>query len=497
MYVVEKIHELALAEPGRPALFYNRAPVSYRMLHQAISGVRARFRQQLAPGRAAALRIDNLLAAWVADLALRTAGLTTVAIRSDADAGSLSGLDVAAIVSFAEDRKAPLGADVLPEAARLTVSHDDLYVGHTDDRVAPLDDLPSAGGHILLTSGTTGRFRMVLVDEAREALGRTVLGDFYQTVEGVLQVSREKTRFNLLGFGLWTIAGYTNAVRSWSNGGAVIIDQRPDAYLSLDTPGITHVLATPALLSLLMRLPEGTLSRNEGLQVIVGAGALSSALAQEVKRRLTPRLAIGLGATETGPWALTPVETDEDLKWHRIHPLRTVEVVGEAGEPLAPGRLGEVRVRQINGVDGYLNDPESTQRFFRDGWFYPGDLGVMDVRGRLSLRGRVTDVLNIMGDKYPAEPVERALRDALGVEGVCAFSEQGVGASEDLHIVIETPEPISEDRLREAAHAHLKGFPTASFHFVDQLPRNHMGKVERLTLRRRLRAPRPEAVGGR
>jgi acyl-coenzyme A synthetase/AMP-(fatty) acid ligase len=69
---------------------------------------------------------------------------------------------------------------------------------------------------------------------------------------------------------------------------------------------------------------------------------------------------------------------------------------------------------------------------------------------------------------------------------VCVLSEQGADGGEELHVALETTEPIDEARLREAARTHLSGFPAAHFHFVPQLPRNHMGKVQRLLLKRRL-----------
>jgi acyl-coenzyme A synthetase/AMP-(fatty) acid ligase len=66
------------------------------------------------------------------------------------------------------------------------------------------------------------------------------------------------------------------------------------------------------------------------------------------------------------------------------------------------------------------------------------------------------------------------------------LSEQGDDHDELLHVVLETAEPIDEAKLRQAALAHLRGFPAARFHFLDRFPRNHMGKVERFKLKQRL-----------
>jgi acyl-coenzyme A synthetase/AMP-(fatty) acid ligase len=243
------------------------------------------------------------------------------------------------------------------------------------------------------------------------------------------------------------------------------------------TPGFLHQMLTTA---------PPTMPRSDGLVLMVTGGPLSIGLANLVRARLTNIIVISLGSTESGGWATTFVVSDEDLRWHRLHRDRTVEVVDEDDQPLPPNRLGQVRVLLDNNFTGYLNDPDATASFVKGRYFYPGDLGVLDGKGRIALHGRVTDVLNIMGDKHPSGPYEAALQQALGLEGVCLMSEQGADREEQLHVVLETPEPIDEATLRQAAQTHLRGFPAARFHFIDRFPRNHMGKVERFKLKQRL-----------
>ena len=62
--------------------------------------------------------------------------------------------------------------------------------------------------------------------------------------------------------------------------------------------------------------------------------------------------------------------------------------------------------------------------------------------------GRVTDIIHILGSKFPAEPYEQAVRDALALEGVCVFTEQAAAtAAEELHVALETRQPISTEVL--------------------------------------------------
>jgi acyl-coenzyme A synthetase/AMP-(fatty) acid ligase len=486
LYTLQKICESAVQRPNAPAIVYNLEPISYRAFYRMIMDMRGSLAARGLPeDGVAVVFIDVILVAWIVDLALRSLGLTTVAIRAAGELEALGGLDIVALVTYAAEPRPGFEPALAPGAARIAVERAD-WTAAEEEALAQPPEAPG-GGHILLTSGTTGRPKMILIDAAYEAANRDPTRDMYRAVEGVLQVADPSTgMINLLNFGLWTGAGYSSAIRFWDSGGAVIIHQGADATRSLGVAGATHLVATPAFITQLLAAPAEAFGRNDAMQVITAGGTLSLSLARQLKARLTRRVATGLGATETGSWAMTPVETDEDLRWHRLHPTRLIEVVDEADQPLPPGRLGQVRVRLDNGLTGYLNDPEATAQFFRGGYFYPGDLGVLDGQGRLALMGRVTEVLNVLGDKIPAQPFEQALRDALGIEGVCVLNEPGPGNAEALHVVLETATPIDEATLRTAARAHLGGFPDAHFHFVSELPRNHMGKIERFKLKQRL-----------
>jgi acyl-coenzyme A synthetase/AMP-(fatty) acid ligase len=223
------------------------------------------------------------------------------------------------------------------------------------------------------------------------------------------------------------------------------------------------------------------------MQLNVVSGAVTPALARETRRRLTPRILVNLSSTEGGGWARTLIETDEDLRWYRLDPTRTVQVVDDADNPLPPGELGRVRINQrADGPDSYLGDPETSAKFFADGWFYPGDLGVLDGTGRLALYGRTTDIVHIRGGKFPAEPWERAIQEALECDGVCILSGSWRSEEEQLHLFVETRRPIPNSALADAVRATLAGFSGVHIHVVDALPRTPTGKIRRITLAQQL-----------
>jgi len=240
---------------------------------------------------------------------------------------------------------------------------------------------------------------------------------------------------------------------------------------------------TPSVLLDILRAPAQALRRDDALQLTVSGGPLSELLYKAAKTRLTSSIYTTLGSTEVGRYSSTLIRKIDDLRWHRIAPERDVQVVDNDGNILPVGHEGLVRIRVMGGVTGYLHDEAASRAFFRGGYFYPGDLGVFRADGRLSLRGRMTDVINIGGNKSAAAPIEELLQRKLEVTGVCVLSLQNSEAEEEIHVVIETPRSVDKVRLAASLRGDLKDVPMSCVHFVEALPRNDMGKVLRNSVR--------------
>jgi acyl-coenzyme A synthetase/AMP-(fatty) acid ligase len=484
LYALEKIHQTAAAEPDKLAVVHNGRPVLYDEFWRRIEACQRSLRPLLPAHGIAVLAVDSLLAAWILSSALRGLGLDAAVTRIDEQVELFAGLDVACVITLiSEGRRiaaAPAGAKVL------RIEDPSLAAMSGADPLPPLPEGLKTGGQILLTSGTTGESKKVLLDygctratiEARVANYRD-LGDKYRRLG-------PDNLLNVFGLGLWTGAGHLWPMVAWCLGGGVVLyEGEEDFHRALDWPGITHTRTTPAYLALMMAMPEGAFPYLPDMQLTVTSGGLTPAMTREIRRRLTPRILITLSATEGGGFARTVIETDEDLRWYRLDPKRVVEVVDDNDKALAPGELGRLRVRQ-GAVSGYFQDPETSARFFSDGWFYPGDLAVLDGEGRIALYGRTTDIVHIRGNKFPAEPWERAIQEALECEGVCLLSGSWRSESEQLHLFIESRRPISGQALASAVRASLSGFPGVHIHKIDAMPRTASGKIRRITLAQQL-----------
>jgi len=486
--LIDQIYIQARETPDKPALIVDGQAIFYRAFAAVIDRSRSYLAAQGLPADAVAvLPTGSNATVWILLLALRSLGLTTIVVPSANSIGALGLPEARCVVAVSGEH--PSGLDRVCAAAGLTFIDvpTEIYAGVADAAVPDLPDHAVLfGGHVLLTSGTTGAYKKVGLDPSHQpsqmAYRREIFGINQQSV------------VNIFNLGCWTAGGHNFAMAAWDAGGAVVIYQQPDLWRSLRTPGITHCFVFPQLLSGILRAPEGELARNDEMRLISTGGPLSQALTEAAKARLTSRIYNYLGATEAGGYTFTPIEGAEDLRWHRVISSRRVEVVDEESRVMPVGQTGFVRVDLAGGVTGYLHDEAATRAFFRDGFFYPGDLGMFRADGRLALQGRVTDVINILGQKIASAPIEQALERELGVSGVCVFSAQSETLEEEVQVAIETEQAIDETRLAPVLRRLLPGAPAFRVSFFRALPRNHMGKVQRIELRR-LMAPPPAASG--
>lgn len=315
---------------------------------------------------------------------------------------------------------------------------------------------------------------------AEEALGLPTRAEIF----GI----SEQSVYYLSSFGLWTGGGYRWALMTWTMGGMVVLHQGEDPHLPLSRHAMTHVFATLASLNALLWASKGVVRRNDATRLLVSGDTMAKATWKAARDYLTCQVSSMLASTEALVVAITPIEQPEDLVSHRIDPAREVQVVDAADQVLAPGQEGIVRIRLTDGLAGYLDDEEATRACFRDGWFYPGDVGLFGTDGRLTLRGRVSDVVNVLGIKVATGGIEQALQDRLGVDGVCILSVAGANGDDEIHLVIQSARRIEPAELEASADALLGQIKCVPVHieFVPAMPRNDMGKIDRRALKEQL-----------
>ena len=158
----------------------------------------------------------------------------------------------------------------------------------------------------------------------------------------------------------------------------------------------------------------------------------------------------------------------------------------ETGRELPRDEIGMLEVKGPNVFQGYWRMPEKTKAEFRDGFFITGDLGKIDQRGYVHIIGRGKDLVISGGfNVYPKE-IESEIDAIPGVIESAVIGVPHADFGEGVTAVVVPDKKISLD---EAAVLHALDGRLAKFKlpkrvlFIDELPRNTMGKVQKNILR--------------
>lgn len=340
---------------------------------------------------------------------------------------------------------------------------------------APLDANPDAIGVFATSSGTTGRAKLVPLSQrvmaARAGQIASALGfapdERFALAMPVDDYVGKAQRLNVL----WH--GGTLAFPTGTHAALPTIEQanalRVDALLLsvLQARNLVHRGGDA-------RLPATT-------KVLLGAARMPPGFARGFEAAVGGRVYDRYGSTEANLIATTYPEGDDRNSDVVGHPLRDValEIVDASGRPVPPGADGEIRVRSACVARGYHDDPEATALHFRDGWYYTGDAGRLDERGRLRLLGRRDDMMSLNGiNIFPAE-IERVLEAHPGVKTAAAFPIRSPihGDIPAAAVELRTPGAVDAAEIVRYAREHLGERAPRKVVVVDALPRNAAGKV--------------------
>jgi acyl-CoA synthetase (AMP-forming)/AMP-acid ligase II len=310
----------------------------------------------------------------------------------------------------------------------------------------------------------------------------------------------------LLCVPLYHIAGATNMMTTlWTGRRLVLMPQfEPRAWLDVvEREGITHAFLVPTMVKKLLDEPDLERRDLSRLQILSYGGA---AMPFPVVRRAIERFprSVGFvnafGQTETtstltilGPEDHrldgTPAEVEKRTK--RLtsigRPLPDVEVqiVGEHGDVLPTGEVGEICVRTPRVMKGYAGSAESP--LVRDGWLPTRDMGWVDDAGYVYIAGRKDDMIIRGGENIAPAEVEAVLQSHPAVEEAAVIGVPDVewGQRVAAFVVLRPGASAAAAALGTFCRDRLASFKKPeTFHFVPELPKNPMGKI----LRRELRA---------
>jgi acyl-CoA synthetase (AMP-forming)/AMP-acid ligase II len=195
----------------------------------------------------------------------------------------------------------------------------------------------------------------------------------------------------------------------------------------------------------------------------------------------------------------TPAEKEKKLKRlassiGRPMPDIEVRIIDEEGKELPQGEVGEIVARGPRVMAGYWKDDEKTAKAFtKDGWLHTKDTGYVDDEGYIYLAGRADDMIIRGGENISPEEVENALYAFPKIEeaAVIGIPDPEWGQEVMAVVALKKGEKATPEEIIESTRKKLSSFKKPSYVvFVDELPRNPMGKVLKRVLRENYGQPK-------
>jgi malonyl-CoA/methylmalonyl-CoA synthetase len=220
-----------------------------------------------------------------------------------------------------------------------------------------------------------------------------------------------------------------------------------------------------------------------------GSAPLLAETHQEFEKRTGHRILERYGMTEAGMITSNPYD-GERLAGTVGYALPDIQVrvADDNGNECSRGETGVLEVKGPNVFKGYWQMPEKTAAEFRDGgWFITGDLATMSDDGRITIVGRAKDLIISGGyNVYPKE-IEGEIDAIEGVKesAVIGLPHRDFGEGVTAVVVLDGSKALEEEDIKLNLSGQLAKFkqPKRVF-FVDELPRNTMGKVQKSELRK-------------
>ena len=345
-------------------------------------------------------------------------------------------------------------------------------------RTAPARSFPMGDGPLLmsLSSGTTGR------PKGPRLTHYQFLRRFW--VSWINLGFNANDRF-ISATPLYFGGGRTFAMQMLFSGASVYLFPPPYDPLALCEEvarcDATTLYLVPTLLRRLLTVSDAALAPMRSLRVLVSSGsALHPEERREIRARVCPNLVEYYSSTEGGGVSYL-TSRDASRYDHSVgRPVFAVEVqcVSEQHVALPPGEIGRIRYRGPAVADGFWNDPEATREAFRDGWYYPGDLGTLDEEGFLYIKGRAKDMIIRGGiNIYPGD-VEAALQAHEAVADAAVVGWPSREFNEEVAAFVILKGAVEPEALRAWCREKLAPYKVPRQVFVvTELPRNTLGKI--------------------
>lgn len=249
---------------------------------------------------------------------------------------------------------------------------------------------------------------------------------------------------------------------------------------------VTILPAVPYIFSILAAAPTEPHTNLTSLRLCISAGNF---LSQDIFEKFRERFGICIrqlyGCTEAGSVAID-MRSDQKISYDSIGlPMHNVEikVIGDRGQELPSGLVGELVIKSKTLTKGYYNSPEVNKEVFQNGHYFTGDLGKKDEQGCLSITGRKRIFIETGGHKVDPFEVEDVLVTHPYVEEAVVVGTKQPYTGEIIKAVVVCQQQCPEAELIAYCQEKLADFKIPRIiEFRSQIPRSSLGKILRKDL---------------
>lgn len=483
------IEKRAYISPERTALVGEKRRLTYREMAVEISKI-ANFISQnyhVKKGDRVAILSGNNIEYFLVVFALAKLGCIAVPLNIRLSKHELEYQlnDSQASVLITDQQFAEMGKQLIESTAiKYLTTFEDLMLNENDS----IDDHEEVSGStpllIIYTSGTTGRPKGAVLTHENM---------YWNAVNNILSIDITSDDRILTILPLFHIGGLgLFALPTLFAGGTVVVPDRFDPEKSLnliEEEKITVMMGVPTIFDAIRKSEKFSKTNFESLRWFYSGGApCPHELIHFYLERGIP-LGQGYGMTETSPTVFMLLKEDYKNKIGSIGkpaPFIDIRIVDSAGRDVEDEEVGELIFKGPNVFKEYWNLPEATEKSFKDGWFYSGDLGKRDKDGFIYIAGRVKDMIISGGENiYPLE-VEQVLtgHPAVDEAAVIGVADAKWGEIPKAVISVKAGAVLSEAEIINFCLTRLAKYKVPkSIELVSELPKNATGKIDKAALK--------------
>ncbi|MCK0146676.1 o-succinylbenzoate--CoA ligase [Arenibacter sp. F26102] len=460
--------------------------LSYNVIHTAGDALANHFIEKhgLTVGDRVAIIAENHLAQVILFAAAQKSGIILVPINF-----RLAPKEIDALLSDSQCKLAYTDGTIAADNLEYNTKYENLFsvydfIGKETNEIQPPKLTEDSPIFILYTSGTTG------LPKGTVYTHKMLFWNSVNTSQSLLITNNTITLncMPLFHTGGWNVL-LTPVLH---RGGTVIMFRKFDPLAVLNCiieEKLDLFMAVPTMLKMMVELPQFAQADISCLNyIIVGGESMPLTLIETFHHKKVP-IRQGYGLTEAGPNLTSLHQNDAQRKQGSIgKPNFYVEIriLNKDNKDVRPNEPGEILIGGPMVMPEYWRNEEATRQAKLDRWLRTGDIGRIDEDGFIYILDRKKNMyISGAENVYPAE-VERALLHHPAIKEAVVISAPHPKWGECGIAFLVTEKELTQQELISHCKSHLAKFKIPSqFNFVNEIPKNDTGKIDRKAIRQR------------